>query len=91
MDSSRVASLVIIPAKEKAVKAEMSAAPSTEYFFVETFSWDNPTLDAQRLANVQLNRAQAIELACTLLNAAGVDFDIHDDFEDPADDVFRSY
>ena len=90
-DPTRVASLVVFPKKKGAAKAEMGARPSTEYLFVEDFARDNPTLDAERLVNVQLNRAQAIELACTLLHAAGVEYELYGDIEDPADDIFRSY
>jgi hypothetical protein len=51
----------------------------------------NPGIDRQRFANVQLNKAQAVELAMTLLNAAGVDFEIDDVVEMPTDDEYRPY
>jgi hypothetical protein len=80
-----IASLVIFPAKvgnEATLPNVMSKSP--------TFALRNPTLDTTRSVGVALNRQQAIELACTLLNVAGVVYDL-DDFDDPTDDEFASY
>lgn len=85
------ASLVLFPKKDGAARAEMSEVPSVDYVFMEPFEAENPTLNARGHVNVHLNREQAVELACTLLNAAGVEYELYGNLEDPSDDVFRSY
>lgn len=50
-------------------------------------------LDYGRRQRVALNRAQCVELACSLLNAAGQGFELDDEWEieEPAADVFASF
>lgn len=84
-----VASLLILPGKDFGppldLPGQMSSTPGFRAM---------PTgLDYDRKQRVALNRAQCVELACSLLNAAGQGFELDDEWEieEPAADVFASF